>query len=191
MVAGLLDCIDTPKQGNAAVADVAWCADNGCFSDKWVEAEWWAWLETNAYRADSCVFAVLPDVVANAWETLKRSLPWVDRVHSLGYQTAYVIQDGQENVPMPWRAIDVVFVGGSTEWKLGGYARNLVAEAKARGKWVHMGRVNSERRLRYAETIGCDSVDGTYIAFGPDLNLPDVLGWLRFANSQSTLFGTQ
>ena len=30
-----------------------------------------------------------------------------------------------------------------------------------RGKWVHMGRVNSTRRIRYAASIGCDSVDGT------------------------------
>lgn len=44
---------------------------------------------------------------------------------------------------------------------------------------MHMGRVNSERRLRYADAIGCDSADGTYLAFGPDVNLPDVLAWLR------------
>ena len=51
------------------------------------------------------------------------------------------------------------------------------AEAKRRGKQVHMGRVNSARRYRYAEAIGCDSADGTYIAFGPDVNLPKVLAW--------------
>ena len=36
-----------------------------------------------------------------------------------------------------------------------------MAEAKRRRKWVHMGRVNSERRIRYAASIGCDSIDGT------------------------------
>jgi hypothetical protein len=40
-----------------------------------------------------------------------------------------------------------------------------------------MGRVNSLRRLRYADAIGCDSADGTYIAHGPDINLPALLGW--------------
>jgi len=35
--------------------------------------------------------------------------------------------------------------------------------------------------------IGCDSADGTYVAFGPDVNLPDVLAWLRAVNGQSSL----
>jgi hypothetical protein len=47
------------------------------------------------------------------------------------------------------------------------------------GKGTHMGRVNSNRRLQYAATIGCDSADGTYLAFGPDQNLPRLLWWLR------------
>ena len=63
-----------------------------------------------------------------------------------------------------------------------------MAEAKARLKWVHMGRVNSLRRLRYASAIGCDSADGTYLRFGPDVNLPTLQGWLRDVNGQSTLF---
>jgi hypothetical protein len=32
---------------------------------------------------------------------------------------------------------------------------------KRAGKWVHMGRVNTDRRIRYAAAIGCDSIDGT------------------------------
>jgi hypothetical protein len=51
-----------------------------------------------------------------------------------------------------------------------------------------MGRVNSFRRLRYAQAIGCDSADGTYIAFGPNQNLPNVLAWLDAINGQSYLF---
>jgi hypothetical protein len=34
------------------------------------------------------------------------------------------------------------------------------------------------RRLRYATSIGCHSADGTFLAFGPDRNLPRLLGWL-------------
>ena len=30
-----------------------------------------------------------------------------------------------------------------------------------RGLWIHMGRVNSLRRLAYAASIGCHSIDGT------------------------------
>ena len=40
-----------------------------------------------------------------------------------------------------------------------------------------MGRVNSARRFAIAELMGCNSVDGTYLTYGPDTNLPDVLTW--------------
>jgi hypothetical protein len=40
-----------------------------------------------------------------------------------------------------------------------------------------MGRVNSWRRWQVADTFGCDSVDGTYLVYGPDQLLPHVLGW--------------
>ncbi len=88
----------------------------------------------------------------------------------------------------PWDDFDALFVGGSTEWKLSGSARELVREARARGKSTHMGRVNSLRRLRYAESIGCDSADGTYLIFGPDVNLPRLLGWLGVLGTQRPLF---
>jgi hypothetical protein len=44
---------------------------------------------------------------------------------------------------------------------LGPEVEQVVAEARQRGIWVHMGRVNSLRRLAYAASIGCDSIDGT------------------------------
>lgn len=39
-------------------------------------------------------------------------------------------------------------------------------------------------RLQYAAAIGCDSCDGTYLAFGPDRNLPTLLDWLDEADRQ-------
>jgi len=59
---------------------------------------------------------------------------------------------------------------------------SLIAEAKRRGKWAHMGRVNGRSRLLAAVGAGCDSVDGTYLAFGPDTNLPKLLRWLSDAS---------
>lgn len=191
MTAGLLGVIHTPGQGNLPVDDAEWCADNGCYGKNYPgDTAWFAWLEQNAHRAASCVFAVAPDVVGDATATLRRALPWLPRIRALGYPAAYVIQDGQENLPMPWDEFDVMFIGGTTAWKLGPAARALTAEAKARGKHVHMGRVNSLRRLRYAQYIGCDSADGTYLTFGPDMNLPSVLAWLRHVNDQPTLWET-
>ena len=185
MLDGLLGYIDTPAQGNARPDGVVWCADNGCFGKGYPgSGAWWEWLERNAPAADSCAFATAPDVVGDAAATLALSLPWLPKIRALGYPAALVAQDGLEALPVPWDAFDVLFVGGSTEWKLGRHARRLIREARARGKWVHMGRVNSARRYRYADHIGCDSADGTYLTFGPDVNLPRLLSW-----SSPTLFG--
>jgi hypothetical protein len=53
-------------------------------------------------------------------------------------------------------APDVVFVGGSTEWKW------ETAEMWCREfPRVHVGRVNSPRRLYELESWGCESCDGT------------------------------
>lgn len=40
------------------------------------------------------------------------------------------------------------------------------------------GRVNSWKRLAHAASKGVDSVDGTFLAFGPDVRTPDLLGWI-------------
>ena len=195
MVEGAIGLIDTPRQRKATQTDAAhaggaaWCADNGCFSGAWDESEWWAFLERNAYRAGTCLFASAPDVVGDADATIARSTPWLSLIRELGYPVAFVAQDGQESLPVPWDDIDCLFIGGSTGWKLGPHARDLAAEAKRRGKWVHMGRVNSERRWKYAQAIGCDSVDGTFLTFGPDVNLPRLLGWTRL-NGQPDLWET-
>lgn len=201
MAAGLIDCIETPKQGNRPVDGATWCADNGCFGKGYPgDDEWYAWLESNADRASMCLFAVAPDVVGDADATIERSRPWLPKIRALGYPAALVAQNGLElwgsarlvtngfpQSSIEWEEFDVLFIGGDTAWKLGPEARAIVTEAKRRGKWVHMGRVNSEKRLRYADAIGCDSADGTYIAFGPDQNLPDVLAWLRGVNGQGVL----
>lgn len=183
-----LGYIDTPAQGNRRPEGVTWCADNGCFGKGYPgDVKWLAWLEKNSYAAADCLFATAPDVVGDAAATLERSAPFLQQIRALGYPAALVAQDGLEDLEVPWEEFDVLFIGGSTEWKLGPAARDLIRQAKARSKWVHMGRVNSERRYRYANDLGCDSVDGTYLTFGPDINLPKLLNWSRVEN-QDTLF---
>jgi hypothetical protein len=191
MQAGQLGMIVTPKQGNRLPGNVTWCADNGCGPGKHGigsgypgDDRYLRFLETLAPAAGRCLFAVAPDVVGDADATYNRSEPMLAPIRELGYKVAYVLQDGQEAVPVPWDEIDAVFVGGSTEFKLGTYAAQLVGEAKQRGLWVHMGRVNSRKRLAYANSIGCDSADGTYLTFGPDKNLPRLLAWLDEINGQ-------
>lgn len=190
MRAGRLGCITTPRQGNRLPDGAVLCADNGKFGKGWPGVDaWWAWLQS--LPAERVAFAVAPDVPFDAVGTLDESLPWLPRIRELGIPAALALQDGIEHLPVPWDAFDVAFIAGTTEWKLGAAARTLVTEAKRHGKRVHMGRVNSERRLRYAAFIGCDSADGTYLTFGPDTNLPNVEAWLRGVNDQPVLFGSE
>lgn len=159
-------------------AAVDWCADNSCFGVGYPgDARWLAWLERLSRAADRCAFATAPDVVGDAVATLERSAPFLPAIRALGYPAALVAQDGLEDLEVPWDTFDVLFLGGSTAWKLSGHAARLVHAARDRGKRVHMGRVNSGTRWRIAETFGCDSCDGTFLAYGPDTNLPRMAGW--------------
>lgn len=185
MVAGHLGQIITPAQGNRITPGVPWALDNGCFSNRWKPARFFDTLEKHA-RTPGCLFAVVPDVVADAAGTNRLWASWDRGLRRHGYPVAYVIQDGARSIP---RWCDAVFVGGSDAFKLGPEARALVALAKRHGKWVHMGRVNSYKRLRYATDIGCDSADGTFLAIAPDQNLPRVFRWLdQLARPQLDLF---
>ena len=73
----------------------------------------------------------------------------------MGFPLAFVAQDGMTPADVPNNAY-AVFVGGSTDWKL----KNAHI-FKGSATWLHVGRVNSEERIRWAEGIGADSVDGT------------------------------
>jgi len=217
MTAGRLGFIDTPAQGNKRPAGVAWCADNGKFGKGWPGPEkWLAWLAKNAHAAADCLFATAPDVVGDAAATLEQSAPFLPKIRALGYPAALVAQNGLEDLEIPWDTFDALFIGGSLEclpcrfvwpsdikpgkrercphcrrllleWKLSPAAAGLIQQAKARGKWVHMGRVNSGKRYKYAHALGVDSVDGTYLTFGSNTNLPKLLTWSRLED-QGALF---
>lgn len=186
--------ISTPMQGNKLIEGVLWCADNGCFGKGYPGDEGWLqWLEGLSHRADTCLFATAPDVVGDAEASLARSLPLLPKIRELGFKAALVAQDGMETMELPWDEFDCLFLGGkktensADEWKLGAGARALAVEARRRGKWVHCGRVNSGKRYR-AMAPYCDSCDGTFLRFGPDVNIPQLLGWVEEWNRQRTLF---
>jgi hypothetical protein len=106
------------------------------------------------------------------------------------YPLAFVAQDGASVDTVPWENLDVLFIGGTDQFKLGPTAKALIVEAKARDKWVHIGRVNSQGRFLAFAALGADSCDGTYLAFGPDTNLPKLLSWARHHETQPSLFAT-
>jgi len=164
-----------------------WAADNGCFNqpDKYTNEGYLSWL--SKLDPENCLFATAPDVVGDAAATRARAYPILAKIRELGFRAAYVVQDGETPDQVRWDELDAIFIGGSTEWKLGQEAADLAAEAKKRGKWVHMGRVNSLKRMKYAKSIGCDSVDGTYLAFAPEKNEKRLQSWIREIEQQPTL----
>lgn len=184
MESGRIGAIVTPDSWTGANQVLGkfpwWAADNACFAkgDQFDADAWLAWLEVVRPHQDACLFAVLPDVMGNANATLKRSAPYVDAVRELGYAPALVAQEGVSDTLIPWDDLGAIFVGGKTEAFKFGEGLAAAVEGTRRGLWAHMGRVNSFRRLRSAALAGIDSVDGTYLTFGPDTNLPKLLRWL-------------
>ena len=161
-----------------------WAADNGCFADRWNVDRWRAWLNLDHPRA-GCLFAVVPDVVADHAATLERFGQHVDTIRAARYPVAFALQDGATVAGVPWSEIDVVFVGGSTDWKFSEQARALAREAHAAGLWVHAARLNSRRRLR-AWAIA-DSADGTFLRYAPAKNVRRLDAWLADADRQEQL----
>jgi hypothetical protein len=178
-----------PAKGNVPAPGIPFAIDNDCFStlrpfddDRWLD-----YLERMMPATADCLFAVAPDVVGNAEATHFRSCLYLDTIRWYGYPVAFVSQDGANSSLIPWDVIDCLFVGGSTAWKFSEPSVALIREAKRRGLWVHVGRVNSLRRMMTAHSVGADSADGTHLAFRPDEYLPGVLRWLDATNAQIPL----
>lgn len=183
---GLLVTPDTAGAGAKARYDThlssypVWAADNACFNhpETFNTDRFLSWLgEFSDIQRAHCLWAVAPDVVGDAVKTIERSVPVLPRIRAAGYKAAFVAQDGLENLTVPWSEFDALFIGGSTEWKLSDHAKRLCRAAKAHGKQVHMGRVNSYKRCAIAQDFGCDTADGTFLAFGPRTNLPRLSTW--------------
>lgn len=179
--------ISTPDIGNRIAPGVVWAADNGRFNspEHYSDERYLRWLSRQP--KDQALFATAPDVVADHAATVEMSRPMLPRIRDAGYPAAFCAQDGATVDAIPWEEFDALFIGGSTDWKLSQAAAELIAEGKRRGKWCHVGRVNSYRRLRLAAVLGADSVDGTFLRFGPDVNIPRLLGWLEELNAQPHL----
>lgn len=155
-----------------------WAADNGCFNHpERSVSDMLIWLG-KLPRQDAAFFPA-PDVVGDARKTIERSLPVLPLIRAAGFKAAYVIQNGIEETQLPWDDMDAMFIGGDTTFKLSDQSKALTAEAKARGKWVHMGRVNSYKRLSLANSWGCDSADGTYLQFTGAPGVAKIIGWLN------------
>lgn len=147
-----------------------WFHDNLAFSDHVAGRD----FDDAAELRDVCSmlgrprpdFAVLPDRVGVGPASLATSAAWWARVGRLSIPWALAVQDGMAPDALPWEVpFDVLFVGGSTRWKLetGGA---WVRAGHAHGRRVHIGRVGSARRVRWARSIGADSIDSAVMLWG-------------------------
>lgn len=129
-------------------------------------------------------WVVLPDIVAGGQSSLEMSLRWMRQTLNETSRALLAVQDGMtlEDV-RPWIGERVgIFVGGSTNWKektlaqWGGLGRTI-------GCIVHVGRVNSVRRIDLCASAGVTSFDGTSVS-----RFAKTLPRLDYARKQLPLF---
>ena len=164
------------------IAGVPYGLDNGCFAK--FEKDTWRRLLIQA-RETKPVFVCLPDIVGNARRTLDLFDAFLEETK--GLPRALVLQDGIGNYRIPFNELDAVFVGGSDDFKISSEAFDACKAAKMCDKWVHVGRVNTAKRVM--QWIGlADSIDGSGISRF-DHMLEDVLRAIRGDTSrQGELF---
>jgi hypothetical protein len=139
---------------------IPYALDNDAFSawtnnTPWSVEEWRALLDWSQASGFQAMWALCPDVVTNREETIARWHQFSPELFARKIPAAFAVQDGMTASDVPPNA-DVVFVGGSTEFKwstLEMWASNFPR--------VHVGRVNSAHRLFECFNLGVESVDGT------------------------------
>lgn len=110
-------------------------------------------------------WSVVPDIVSGGHASLELSLRWLRRVLDETPVAMLAVQDGL----MPADVVGFigprvgVFVGGSTAWKLATMG-DWAAIGRERGAWVHVGRVNTARRISACQVAGVTSFDGTSVS---------------------------
>lgn len=134
--------------------------DNDAFSAwthnmPWNESAWLGMLDKAKACGHDPMWALVPDVVADAEATLEKWERYAPVVSRYGWQKAFAVQDGMTASDVPHDA-DIVFVGGTTRWKLS--SLEMWASSFPR---VHVGRVNTIGRLLTCDRLGIESVDGT------------------------------
>lgn len=218
---GRIGVLLTPNNWNTVASVVAtglpWAIDNGAYSG--FDPVAFRDLLSRAKGQPRLMWVAAPDVVGDARGTLGLFWQWENL--RADFPLAFVLQNGQHADELP--DADCYFVGGClecqhckrtepaarlgdrcvgcqrrlTEWKLGPAAASLCAAVKRQDKQLHMGRVNSLRRLRVAHDRGCDSVDGSgYSRFAAvarskgrrDMLLERHLSFVRELEGSPTLF---
>ena len=161
-----------------------WAADNGAYGGFDAES-YEVMLHNHLPWLNTCLFAVVPDVMADHGATMQLWEQWKPRVEGMGYPVAFVAQNGCDFVP--WDELDALFIGGTDYFK-DKEAVPIIKEAQRRGVWTHVGRVNGRRRTRYCLQLGVQSIDGTGFAIEPQGKLRQYQSWIAEWEAQRRLF---
>jgi hypothetical protein len=165
--------------------------DNGVFAkgNDWTPEPWIKMLDWARLSGQCPLWNLVPDFVADRDETLRRWEQYAPVARNYGWPLAFAAQDGMEPSDVPPDA-DVVFVGGSTDWKWSTYRDWCAAFPR-----VHIGRVNTYRRLFDCYDAGAESTDGTGFTRGDQRQWRGAVAFLeetkgmRKRVTQEKLFG--
>lgn len=138
--------------------------DNGCYK-RFNHRAFEKLIAREEENKKMCLFVAVPDIVGSARRTMEiwnrrfELLPFLE-----SWRLALVIQDGMEDLDIPWGELWAVFLGGGDPWKDSKSARDVIKTAKILGKHVHIGRVNTIKRYKLFAEIGADTCDGSGVS---------------------------
>jgi hypothetical protein len=186
--------LTSPRGGNRiepiAASGKSWACDNDSFSKAGFDSAAFRRMLARIDGLPGCRFVACPDVVCDPVATLARFAEWSPEIVATGQPVAFVGQDGCEDMELPWPDFGAFFVGGSDGWKESKAAMELCERAKSLGKWVHVGRVNTFRRIRKLWDWGAvDSIDGKSFSAWSNLYFPKGIAWIESLERQPTLWG--
>jgi hypothetical protein len=170
---GMVGNLYSPGPGWWATPLADYALDNGRFTqgEAWSAAHLFELYGRAAKHGTAPRWVLVPDVVGRWYDTLMEWTRWAPAIQALGWPLAMAVQDGAEphHVHNSWPRPDVVFVGGSTEWKWRTF-QTWCSEFDR----VHVGRVNSPREGWRCYKAGAESIDGT--------------GWMRTTRQRRGLW---
>lgn len=144
-----------------------WCLDNGAWTAHQKNEPFDAAAFLTAYRqiGPGADFCILPDIVAGGLDSLAYSLLWREKLGDSLCPLLLAVQDGMAPADvghLVGRYLGI-FVGGTTKFKeqtLPQWGRL----ARICGAYLHVGRVNTARRVKLCAMAGANSIDGTSVS---------------------------
>lgn len=177
--AGIGECT---TRGQLPPRRSTWFYDNGAFEDFQAGRPFnylqWSrdmrairyWVETGVGRGckqgqpmTAPDFVVVPDIVAGGNQSLTFSLCHLAEAKACGAPCYLAVQDGMTEAAVRSvlaHGFDGIFVGGTLDWKLETGAA-WCELGRALGLPVHVGRVGTVERVKWAASVGVSSIDSS------------------------------